>query len=736
MQPLKRSKFIGLAAAVLLISTVVTGLFLGMQTRDQFRDVAASWSGYADDTEKKGVWISSIRGHLGYGGIIHDFKNYVLRGEDDYRERLAIQLVQFHAVMDSYLAEPLPEAERAALLTIRETIEEYEAKLPTATRAAAEGLPAERTDALVRVDDRAAIQALSDLERIWRLNRAQSTERVIAAVTRGQGLIQIGFLSMLALVVVALVLGALMTLLVRDMRSAMDSLSDELVHRRRLEQSEKLLAETVEQSPATIVITDTDGRIQYANKRFEDLTGWSREELRGKTPKILQSGDTAPETYADIRDRLGRGKAWQGIFRNRRKSGDSYWSETTILPLIGADGTVRNFIGIGEDLTERRRAREQVARAQKMEAVGLLAGGIAHDFNNILTTIVGAAHLAAMDVEAGSELAGEVDQIDIAARRAQNLVQQLLTFARREPGVAVATDLCDIIAEVTRLLRAAIPPMISIECPKSGTVTPVTADPAHLHQILMNLCGNAAEAIGGKSGTITIRVERMAETPSGLRDLAEGWVQLAVEDDGPGMSPETLGKLFDPFFTTKPIGKGTGLGLAVVQGLVQEMGGQISAESLPGRGARFTLHLPGADSLALTESAEPEVLPRGHEKLLIVDDEVEIASIFRRFLMRLGYQVEAFARPVVALERFRADPGRYDLVILDIVMPELSGDDLAAEIRHLRPDCPLLFCSAYRMTDLALDGPAPEYLGKPVGPPVLARRVRDILDRRQNPKAA
>jgi PAS domain S-box-containing protein len=728
MQSLKRSTVIGMAAAVLLVSTVVTGLFLGVKTRDQFREIAASWSGYADDTEKKGVWISSIRGYLGYGGIIHNFKNYVLRGEERYRERVVAQLAQFHALMDDYLAEPLPEAERAALMAIQATIEDYEAKLPFATEGAVAGWSAERTDALVRVDDSAAILALSDLEHIWRLNRTQSTERVIAAVTTGQTLIDVGFVSMLALVIVALVLGLLMALLLRDMRRAMESLSEELAHRLRLEQSEKLLAETVEQSPATIIITDTEGRIQYANQRFEELTGWGREELKGRTPKMLQSGDTPASTYAEIRERLRNGEAWHGVFRNRRKSGGSYWAETTILPLMGPDGTVQNFIGIGEDVTERRRAREQVARAQKMEAVGLLAGGIAHDFNNILTTIIGAAHLAAMDAKQGSDLAGEVEQIDIAAHRAQSLVQQLLTFARREPGVAVATDLCAIIAEVTRLLGAAISPMIVIECPGSGTVVPAMADPTHLHQILMNLCGNAAEAIGGKSGTIVIRVERTAEPPPGLKDRAEGWVRLVVEDDGPGMSAETLARVFDPFFTTKPIGKGTGLGLAVVQGLVQEMGGQIGVESTPGQGARFTLYLPGAGSLSLTEAAEAEVLPRGNERLLIVDDEVEIAAIFRRFLMRLGYQVEAFGRPVVALERFRADPGRYDLVILDIVMPELSGEELAAEIRRLRPNCPLLFCSAYRMTDLAVDGPAPEYLGKPIEPPVLARRVRAILD--------
>ena len=728
MQPMKRSRLIGLAAAILLVSTVVTGLFLGVQTRAQFKEIAASWTGYADDTEKKGVWISSIRGYLGYGGIIHNFKNYVLRGEEVYRERVVAQLTQFHAVLDEYLAEPLPEPERTALASIAATIAEYEAKLPAATKAAEEGWPTERTDALVRVDDSAAILALANLEQIWRQNRAQSTERIISAVTKGQALIDVGFVSMFALVVVALSLGFLMALLLRDMRLAMVSLSEELIHRRRLEQSEKLLAETVEQSPATILITDTDGRIQYANQKFEEITGWNRSELAGQTPKLLQSGDTPDATYDEIRKTLLRGEAWHGVFRNHRKSGGSYWAETTILPLKGPDGDVRNFIGIGEDITEKRRAQEQVARAQKMEAVGLLAGGIAHDFNNILTTIVGAAHLASLDAEKDSDLAGEVEQIDIAARRAQSLVRQLLTFARREPGIAVATDLCAVIAEVARLLRAAIPPTIAIKTPDPSFPLPVLADPTHLHQILMNLCGNAAEAIGGSPGRITISVGLAEATPEGLGPRSEGWVRLVVEDNGPGMSPATLHNVFDPFFTTKPIGKGTGLGLAVVQRLVQEMGGQITVDSVPGQGARFTLWLPGADHLALAEAAVPESLPRGRERLLIIDDEAEIASMFRRLMMRLGYQVDAFSRATVGLDRFLDNPDRYDLVILDLVMPELPGDELAAEIRALRPDCPILFCSAYRKSDLDLIGPEPGFLDKPVEPTLLAQRVRAMLD--------
>ena len=723
-----RSTYIGLAATVLLVATVTTGLFLGVQTRNQFREISNSWSVYAGDAEKKGVWISSIRGYLGYGGIIHTFKNYVLRGEDEYRLRLLDQLAQFNAVMDSYLAIPLPAPERDALLTIRATIDTYETKLEMAERAARAKWPAERTDRLVRVDDTAAIQALRNLENIWRESRDQSTQRIILAVSIGERLIRVGFVAMFALVLVASTIGFLLLLLLRDMRAAMIRLSGELVVRKELETSEKLLMEAVEQSPATILITDIEGHIQYANRRFEELSGWPRQDIIGKTPKFLQSGDSLPETYSAMRTALSHGESWRGVMRNQRRDGGSYWVETTIMPLLDADGVVRNYLGIGEDIGEKRLAREQLARAQKIEAVGLLAGGIAHDFNNILTTIIGAVHLAVMDAEEGSDLAGEVEQIDIAARRAQSLVGQLLVFARRQPGIAAPTDISGVISEVTRLMRAAIPPVIRLKSADNGDPVSALADPTHLHQILMNLVGNAAEAIGEKGGEITITAQTLAAAPEGLPARPGGWVELVVADNGPGMSVETKDRLFDAFFTTKPIGKGTGLGLAVVHGLVEEIGGHISVQSAPGAGARFSIILPGTEAVAPGVSAGTEAVPRGHERILIVDDETEIASTFRRYLMRLGYQVEAYTSPLVALEKFGADPEHYDLLISDVVMPDMDGGELARAIRGLHANLPIVFCTGYNLASVGLPDPAPLVLYKPVAPDDLARHVRAILD--------
>ena len=728
---LLRTQRIGLASVLLLLMTVSLGAYLGVQTRAQFREVEASWTDYSEGVGRKGVWISSIRGLLGYGGIIHNFKNYVLRSDDIYLDRTQDQILQFMEVTSDFLDATEDAAERSALLSVRQTIGLYSEALPVAIQAVKEGWDVRRIDTAVRIDDSAAIAALAGLETLWTENRRVSTKRMLSAVDRGQTLIWIGFLSIAGLVLTSSLIGYLLILLLRDMRGALVRLSVELRARRKLEHSNERLARAVEQSPATIFMTTTDARIIYANRQFERVTGWSREEVTGCTPRFLQSGDTPEAEYEAIRARLNKGLDWQGVFHNRCKDGGSYWAETKILPLVSADGTIQNYIGIGEDVTEKRQAREQVARAQKLEAVGLLAGGIAHDFNNILTTIVGSAHLAGLDAPADSELAVEIDQIDIAARRAQSLVRGLLTFARRTPGQPKPNDLGAIIDEVTRLLRASVPPTIHLDHTDTGGDLTVLGDETHLHQIVMNLCRNAVEAIGGAPGTIRIRAQRQTgEPPSGLSDCANGWVRLDVTDDGPGMSAETKAQLFDPFYTTKPLGKGSGLGLAVVLGLVEEMHGSIDVTSTPGSGACFTVALPGADRSAAQPHKEDAGLPQGRERIVLVDDQNEIAATLRRILLRLGYQVEAFTSPIVALEHIRSAPERPDLLISDIVMAQMSGDEFANAVRQMRPNLPVLICTGYNPSGLRIEGPAPVIMNKPVDPAQFATRIRALLDAR------
>lgn len=727
MISIKRTAWVGAAAALLIVATVAAGLYLGTQTRKQFGDIAGSWSGYAEDAEKKGVWISSLRGYLGFGGIIHNFKNYVIRQEESYRTRMLDQLTQFDAVMASYLAEPLPEEERRALATILETVDEYRANLAIAERAARGDWPAERTDRLVRVDDTEAILALQNLESIWRENRRLSTERIIAAVNRGESLIAFGFLSMALLVLSALVLAGLIGVLALNGRRATARLREELETRTHLERSQRLLAEVVEQSPATIIVTNEAGIIGYVNRRFEDVSGWARDDVVGKSPHFLESGDLSRTDYWTLWETLKSGNPWSGVFRNLRKDGSSYWVETLILPLRNPDGQVHSYVGIGEDITDKREARDQVARAQKLEAVGLLAGGLAHDFNNILTSIIGSAYLARCDALNGSDLDRDIEQIEIGARRAQSLVRQLLAFARREPARPQPVELCAIIEEVVKLVRASIPPTISIVTPQQCSAA-VLADPTHLHQVLMNLCTNAAEAIGERKGTIRLNCSRLDATPDGLPERSQGWVRLNVEDDGPGIPESIRSRIFDAFYTTKPLGKGSGLGLSVVQGLVEDMNGRVSLETAESGGARFSVLLPACAANAVAQAADETALPRGSERIMLVDDQVEIAATYRRILIRLGYRVEAYSSAEIALKAFLHHPARVDLVMSDVVMPEMSGPELASAMRRTRPDLPVILWTGYNPAAAHLDGRPAAVLEKPVEPASLARAVRLEID--------
>lgn len=728
---MRRTYAISVGAALLLLATVVTGTYLGHETQQRFRNVSTSWSTFAEQADRKGAWISEVRGHLGYGGIIHNFKNYVLRQEPGYVVAVRQQLKRFYRTIDEYMASSVSEPEGTALRTIRRTVETYEAQLPTADQAARDRWAIAETDRMVRVDDQDAIRALATLEDTWKQSRDRATANIVRTVAEGEALIALGFKFLLGLGLVAAALLGLYYMLARQIRETFARLSTELADRLRVEQSEKKLQRAVEQSPATIVITDTKGQIEYVNRRFEELTGYTKADVAGSTPRFLQSGETTPDQYAAIRAQLDQGREWRGVFRNRRKDGSSYWAETMIFPLTDDEGVTRNFIGIGEDITERRQAREQVIKAQKLEAVGLLAGGVAHDFNNVLTTILGAAHLAAMDVAPDSDVGQEIGQIEIAAKRAQSLVQQLLTFARRQPGEARPLDLCREVREVVRLIRASVPRTIEITTEFCDGPVWVRADPIHLHQVIMNLCRNAAEAVPPDAGLIQLAILQNAEAPHPL--IAGGsqkcWVKLSITDNGPGVAPDVAKKMFDAFFTTKPIGKGTGLGLTMVSTLLEEMGGGITLTNVPAGGARFEVLLPlSAAGVEANETAHES--PRGTESILLVDDEPDVLATQRRLLMRLGYRVSAYADPTTALAAFTKDPSRFDLVLTDLVMPGVNGETLASEVQRARPGCPVIINSAYWPEPKAAPATGSyATLAKPTSPHELAKKLRELLDR-------
>lgn len=712
----------GVVAAFLIISTVIGGIYLGNKTQDRFQDIETSWKVYSDEAELRGELLNRIWSHLGYGGIIHDFKNYVLRQEQIYLDRLEIQFADFSSTIKEYRASNPTKQELENLAIIENTIHIYMNKITIAKQAADENWSPQETDKLVKVNDENALKALATLDLIWREKRQETTSTIAKAVAEGENLVTVGFRFMAALIVVSLALFGLFYLLQIELRQTIGLLSKELSDHKLAQQALKKFQRAVEQSPATILITDTSRKIEYVNKKFCDLTGYRSDEVIGRTPSFLQSGEMKQQDYKNLNHQLALGEEWRGVFHNKKRNGEFYWAKTTILPLREDDGKISHFIGLGEDVTQTREAKEQMQRAQKMEAVGLLASGVAHDFNNVLTIILGNVFLAKADVGKNSDLAHELEQIEIAAKRARNMVGQILTFARKQPGETIPLRVGEAIEEVIRLMRASILPNIKIQADIKDKTLSVLADPTRLHQVIMNLCSNAAEAIGADDGIITISAE-----PAKNSDKNNPQICISVKDNGPGIAKHLQQKIFDPFFTTKQHGKGTGLGLSVVVSLVDQMNGQVTLKSSSKKGSTFKIMLPMAIPL-IDEDKKIQILAKGNGRILLIDDQKEVIDICKKILNKINYQVDAFTDPIKAMEKYKANPNDYILVMTDFVMPAFNGAQVCRAVRELRKNCPIIIYTAYQPDKIELEKFKPiKLLEKPIEPEALISALQQLL---------
>jgi signal transduction histidine kinase/ActR/RegA family two-component response regulator len=394
------------------------------------------------------------------------------------------------------------------------------------------------------------------------------------------------------------------------------------------------------------------------------------------------------------------------------------------------------------DVASRKRAEEEKSRleehllqAQKMEAIGTLAGGIAHDFNNILVAIVGYTDLArerAVDQEQRDDLA----QVRVAANRATELTRQVLAFSRRSKAEAVPVKPRGVLKEALKLLRASLPATIEIR-QDLASESVVLADPGELHRILVNLCTNAAHAMEEKGGVLEVRLDDVdldAAFAAGHPGLEPGrFVQLTVKDSGCGMTEEVRARIFEPFFTTRGQDRGTGLGLSVVHGLVTLRRGAITVASALGKGSTFRVLLPIDPKAREEGAAQPDVAALGTERILFVDDEAAVTHLAARALGRLGYRVTTCPGGPEAVERFRAAPGEFDLLITDMTMPHMTGDLLVQVLRALRPALPVILCTGFsdKITpEKAREQGIDEFVYKPVDTAALSRLIRRVLSER------
>lgn len=468
----------------------------------------------------------------------------------------------------------------------------------------------------------------------------------------------------------------------------------EEVRRNRIERNRLLSA--MEQAHDAIMITDTDGVIEYANTAFESISGYSREEVLGRKPTFLQSGEHDKSHYEDLWKTIRAGKVWTGRFINRAKNGSLFREEAVISPVWDDRGEIVNYLCLKRDMTQETQLEQQLRQSQKMEALGTLAGGIAHDFNNILSCILGYTELASHHLPDEHLVQNDLKEVLGAGMRAKELVAQILSFSRQKPEEdAQVVELSPIVKEVLKLLRASLPANIEVS-QDIQTTNPVLIAPSQFHQIVMNLCTNAYHAMRPKDGRLSVSLEELT-----LRELekpslpAGAYVRLEVSDTGIGMSPEVMRRVFDPFFTTKAPGQGTGMGLSVVHGIVKAYKGHIEVRSTMGSGSVFTLYFPASSRPSDTgQEKEPREIPRGEGQVLFVDDEYSLVKMAEDMLPELGYGVTVKANPMAALAMFIAHPERYNALVTDFSMPRMSGLELAKQLRMIRSDLPVLIVTA------------------------------------------
>ncbi|MBA4367144.1 MAG: hypothetical protein C0403_05845 [Desulfobacterium sp.] len=483
-----------------------------------------------------------------------------------------------------------------------------------------------------------------------------------------------------------------------------------------------------------ILVADAENRKFVAgNKTICEMLGYTLEEITQLGVDEIHPAESLTEVHHQFARQMRKEIEVYHEAPVLKKDRSIFFADISATPT--EIGGKKCLIGLFRDVTARKEMEEKVRQSQKMEAIGTLAGGIAHDFNNILSAVIGYSELVLAKADSNGEIYHYVEQVLQAGYRAKALVQQILTFSRKSSTEILPLKIQPIVKEVLKLLRSTLPTTIEIRQEIDEKCAPINADASQIHQIIMNLCTNAFHAMEETGGTLSVILKEvnLSTNESGAFNLQPGYyAKLDIQDTGTGIKEDVINHIFDPYFTTKQQGKGTGLGLAVVYGIIENYGGKIVCSSRFGAGTIFSAFIKTVEATPKSKDEVQTILPSGKEKILFIDDEEALALLGEKTLESLGYSVFSMTKSLQALETFRAAPYQYDLVITDQTMPHLPGSELAKEMLKIRPDIPIIVCTGYSsiMNEKQANSIGIKaFLMKPVSKEVFAKEIRRVLDR-------
>lgn len=542
---------------------------------------------------------------------------------------------------------------------------------------------------------------------------------------------------------VGFIIGLIMLLWMISLKSQVKSRTKELAEKKhQLEDANLLLNAVMENTTDAVFIKNLDGKYILANESTCKAIGKPLENVIGKTDAQLFPSDSADIINTIDALVIDKGNPQLSEEKLHTAYGESYWLSNKS-PYFDEKKNIIGIIGISRNITELKNAQRekgklqsQLRQAHKMEAIGTLAGGIAHDFNNILGIIIGNLELALDDIPKWNPALKNIEEIKVASFRARDVVRQLLSFSRKTEQSQEPIAINDIIKESMSLLRASTPTTIEINTNLPQKSEMILADATQIHQVMINLCTNATHAMEEKGGFLSVEVINIHltdETTFDLGELSRGdYVQITVQDTGTGIDSATQKKIFDPYYTSKETGKGTGMGLAVVQGIILNHKGAISVHSEINKGTSIKVLFPISDQQKIINSTVSEELPIGHERILFIDDEPSLAKLGKQMIERLGYKVETVTDPEKAFDIFASNPYRFDLIITDLAMPKLTGVNLSKKILAVRPEIPIILCTGFsdKIDSKTVTGIGiKKLLEKPLSKQKFATIIRDVLDK-------